>query len=91
LQRIFRILRAAGGEPGKPVQLPLVAVEQLVEGVAVAGDMGCQQFGVTAFPLDVSPETHGRTVTNRSLRGTSPRRACCESRCELPVRMQLEP
>jgi hypothetical protein len=36
-------------------------VEQLAEGVAVAGDVGRQQLGVTAFP----PDTHGRTLTNR--------------------------
>jgi hypothetical protein len=47
------------------MQLPLVTVEQLVEGVTVAGDVGCQQLGVSAFSLAVSPETHGRTVTNR--------------------------
>jgi hypothetical protein len=47
-------------------------VEQLSEGVAVAGDMGRQQLGVTAFPLAVPPDTHGRTVTNRCSRGTSP-------------------
>jgi hypothetical protein len=27
--------------------------------------MGGQQLGVTAFSLDLSPHTHGRTVTNR--------------------------
>jgi hypothetical protein len=42
-----------------------MAVEQLAEGVTVAGDMGCQQLGITAFSLDVSPRAHGRTVTNR--------------------------
>jgi hypothetical protein len=49
-----------------------MTVEQFVEGVAVAGDVGCQQLGVTAFSLAVSPETHGRTVTNRWSGGTSP-------------------
>jgi hypothetical protein len=47
------------------VQLSLVTVEQLAEGVAVPGDMGGQQLGVTAFSLDLFPHTHGRTVTNR--------------------------
>ena len=49
-----------------------MTVEQLVEGIAVAGDVGCQELGVTAFALAVSPDTHGRTVTNRLSRGTSP-------------------
>ena len=57
LQRVFGVLGAAGGEPRKPVQLPLMAVEQLVEGVAVAGDVGCQQLGVTAFFLAFLPRT----------------------------------
>jgi hypothetical protein len=47
-------------------------VEQLVECEAVAGDVGREQLGVTAFALAVSPETHGRTVTNRWEGGTSP-------------------
>lgn len=37
-----------------------MTVKQLAEGVTVAGDVGGQQLGVTAFPLDASPETHGR-------------------------------
>jgi hypothetical protein len=37
--------------------------------------MGCQQFGVTALALGVSPEAHGRTLTNRVCRGTSLRPA----------------
>jgi hypothetical protein len=65
LQRVFGILGSAGGQPGKAVQMSLVTVEQLAEGVAVAGDMGGQQLGVTAFSLNLSPHTHGRTVTNR--------------------------
>ena len=48
-----------------------MATEQFAEGVAVAGDMGGQQVGVTAFLLDVSTEAHGRTVTNRMFCGTS--------------------
>jgi hypothetical protein len=47
------------------VQLPPVTVEQFAEGVAVAGDMGGQQLGVTAFSLYPSSHTHGRTVTVR--------------------------
>jgi hypothetical protein len=39
--------------------------------VTVACHMGCQQFGVTALVLGVSPEAHGRTLTNCLWRGTS--------------------
>ncbi len=76
LQCVLGILGAAAGQPGEPVQLPVMAVEQLLEGVAVAGDVGRQQFGVAAFFLtflpNPAPETHGRTVTNRRIPGTSP-------------------
>ena len=76
MQRILGVLGAAAGEPRKPVQLPLMAVEQLFEGVPVARNMRVQQLGVTAFPLNVSPnvspEAHGRTVANRLPHGTSP-------------------
>src|SRR6202040_359514 len=72
LQRVLGVLAGAGGQAGQPVQLTLVTVKQLIERVAVTGDMGCQQLGVTAFALAVSPETHGRTLTNRWSRGTSP-------------------
>jgi hypothetical protein len=60
LQRIFGVLGGAAGQPGKPVQLPSMPVEQLVEGVPVAPNMGCQQLGVTAFPWRFSPEAHWR-------------------------------
>ena len=49
LQRVLGVFGAATGQPGKPVQLPVMAVEQFLEGVAVAGDMGRQQFGVAAL------------------------------------------
>jgi hypothetical protein len=32
-----------------------MTVKQLSEGVAVPGDVGGQQLGVTAFPLGVAP------------------------------------
>jgi hypothetical protein len=47
--------------------------------------VGGQQLGVTAFPLDVPPEAHGRTVTNRLARGTSLERGV------VSLRMRLEP
>jgi hypothetical protein len=59
------------------MQLALVTVKQLPKGVAVAGDVGCEKLGVTAFFLTAFretriPDTHGRTLTNRCPRGTSP-------------------
>jgi hypothetical protein len=42
--------------------------------VAIAGDVGCQQLGVTALALNAAPISHGRTVTNRWWCGTSPNR-----------------
>ncbi len=46
LQRVFGVFGAAAGQPGDSVQLPVVAVEQLLEGIRVACDVGSQQFGV---------------------------------------------
>jgi hypothetical protein len=42
LQRVFGVLGATTGQPRDPVQLPAVAVEELFEGGAVAGDVRCQ-------------------------------------------------
>src|ERR1700728_3190744 len=91
LQRVFGILGGAGGEPGKPVQVTPVAMEQLAERVAVAGDVGCQQLGVAALTLDVSPEPHGRTVSNRPSRGTSLRSADVSLSSELRIRSRPGP
>lgn len=71
LQRVFGVFGRAGGQSGKAVQLTPMASEELAEGVAVTGDMGGQQLGITALLLDGSPEAHGRTVTNRLSCGTS--------------------
>ncbi len=80
LQRVFGILGAATGQPGKPVQLSVVAVEQLLEGIAVARDVSSQEFGVAAlcwmFLLNLARGAHGRTVTNRRIPGTSLDEAC---------------
>ena len=65
LQRVLGVLGGAGGEPGEPVQMPLVAAEQFREGVPVSGDVGGEQFGVTAIWRAGCPVNHGRTVTNR--------------------------
>ena len=65
LQRVLGILGGAAGEPGKPVQLPVMTVEQLVEGVAFAGDVGGQQLGIAAFPLDLPPNP--RPDSNQSV------------------------
>jgi hypothetical protein len=42
LQGVLGVLVAAAGQPGKPVQLAVVTVEKLLEGIAVAGDVGSQ-------------------------------------------------
>jgi hypothetical protein len=59
----------------------VMAVEQLLEGIRVACDVGSQQFGVAPlfmkFLPNQAPEAHGRTVTNRWLPGTSLNRAQC--------------
>jgi hypothetical protein len=76
LQGILRILGAAAGEPGKPVQLSVMTVEQLLEGIAVTRDVGGQQFGIASLFSKVlpnlPPEAHRRTVTNPTMPGTSP-------------------
>ena len=60
------------------LQLSVMAVEQLLEGIAVARDVSGQQFGIAGFFLtflsNLAPETHGRTVTNRWVSSTSPGR-----------------
>jgi|SRR5579884_1612741 len=72
LQRILGVLVIAAGQAGKAMQLAVMTVEQLGEGVAVAGDVIGQQFGVAALPPNRRFQTHGRTVTNRRVRSTSP-------------------
>jgi hypothetical protein len=76
LERIRRVLRAAASEPRNPVQLSVMPVEQLLEGIAVARDVRGQQFGVAVLLLTVlltlAPEAHRRTVTNQLVPGTSP-------------------
>jgi hypothetical protein len=42
LQRVLCVFGATAGQPGNPVQLPVVTVEQLLEGVPVASDVGSQ-------------------------------------------------
>jgi hypothetical protein len=75
LQRVLGVLGATTGQPGQPVQLPVVAVEQFLERIAVARDVRRQQFGVAALFWNFLPKlvrgAHGRTVTNRRIPGTS--------------------
>jgi len=59
LQRVLGVLRVATGQPGDSVQVSMVAVKQLLEGVPVTGDMSSQQLCVAALFC------HGRTLTNR--------------------------
>lgn len=56
MQRVFGVFEGAAGEPRKPVKLSLMTAEQLVEGVPVARNVGCQQLGVTALPTNISPD-----------------------------------
>ena len=46
LQRVGGVVGAAAGAAGQPVQLAVVAVEQLLERVPVTGDVRRQQLGV---------------------------------------------
>ena len=46
LEGVGGILRIMAGQPGEPVQLLAVPVEQLLERVPVAGDVCRQQFRV---------------------------------------------
>lgn len=56
MQRVFSVFEGAAGEARKPVKLSLMTAEQLVEGVPVARNVGCQQLGVSAFPCNISPD-----------------------------------
>ena len=79
LQRVLGVLGAAAGQPGDPVQLPVVAEEQLLEGVAIARDVSRQQFGVATLSGTLLPNlrgAHRRTVTNDPMPGTSLDEAC---------------
>ena len=78
LQRVLGVLGAAAGQPGDPVQLPVVAKKQLLEGVAIARDMSRQQLGVATFwtLLANLRGAHRRTVTNDPMPGTSLDEAC---------------
>jgi hypothetical protein len=49
----------------EPVQLPVMTVEQLLEGVPIACDMRREQLGIRPIWVDDSPETaHSRTLVN---------------------------
>ena len=74
LQRVLGVLGAAAGQPGDPVQLPVVTEKQLLECIAIARHVSRQQFGVATLSGTLLPNlrgTHGRTVTNDPLPGTS--------------------
>ena len=60
--RVGGVLGAAGGPAGQPVQPAVVATEQFLECVAVAGDVGGQQLGVAANDGRAEKAEHGRTV-----------------------------
>jgi hypothetical protein len=59
--------------------LPVVAEEQLLEGIAIARDVSRQQFGVATLFATLLPNlrgAHGRTVTNDPMPGTSLDETC---------------
>ena len=66
LKGVGGVVGIAAGEMGQPVQLAVVPVEELLEGVAVAADVRDQQLGVGAHPFGLtasSPENpHSRTL-----------------------------
>src|SRR5690606_17032935 len=68
LQGVGGVLGVAAGEPGQPVQLPVVAVEQLLEGIAVTVDMCGQQLRVGPRPAIVPEALHSRTVSGAGAR-----------------------
>jgi hypothetical protein len=79
LQRVLGVLGAAAAQPGDPVQLPVVAEEQLLERIAIARDVSRQQFGVATLSGRLLPNlrgAHRRTVTNDPMPGTSLDEAC---------------
>jgi hypothetical protein len=79
LQRVLGVLGAAAAQPGDPVQLPVVAEEQLLERIAIARDVSRQQFGVATLSGTLLPNlrgAHRRTVTNDQVPGTSLDRGC---------------
>ncbi len=98
LQGVLSVLDATAGQPGDSVQLAVVTVEQLLEGVPVACDVGGQQFGVAPLFMkllsNLVPEAHGRTVTNRWIAGTSPDRPMCQDAAwtvTSPMSVRLSP
>jgi hypothetical protein len=79
LQRVLGVLGAAAAQPGDPVQLPVMAEEQLLERIAIARDVSGQQFGVATLSGTLLPNlrgAHRRTVTNDPMPGTSLDEAC---------------
>jgi hypothetical protein len=60
LQRVGGVIDAAARDHGQPVELTLVAVEQLLERIAVTGDVRGEQFSVRAIDTPAGP--HSRTL-----------------------------
>ena len=49
LQRVGGVVGVAAGDLRQPVQLPVVAVEQFLEGVPVTRDVRGEQLGIAAL------------------------------------------
>ena len=67
LQGVVGVFGAARRPPGQPVQVAVVAADQLCERIPIAGDVGGQQVGVAAGGTG-----HGRTVLTGAGLRTSP-------------------
>ena len=61
LECVLGLLGAGAAQPGQPVQCRAVAAEQSLEGDAVAGGVGGQQFGVAeALRIRHGPDSSQR-------------------------------
>jgi len=65
LERVCGVVGIAAGDPREAVELAVVTVEQLLEGIAVPGDVCLQQLCVRPPWIDDPPEApHTRTLIN---------------------------
>lgn len=66
LEGIGGVVGVATGDLRQPVQLAVMSVEELLEGIAVTGDVRYQQLGVRPRRTGDPPESpHELTLMNR--------------------------